>query len=124
MDLTKTKIGKITFNQALEIVMNEFNISQKTELNLESLRSDTKSIYISYCRLTMFYLVRKYCPEIYYKDIGVFFNRYDHSTIIRGIQKIDSIIQGNPARKGSFKGKIASRIVLSALDKINRLQNN
>jgi len=86
-DLTAERIQKM--------VCESFNLS------LEDLKSQTRTKHIVTARQTAMYLIKKNLKKSL-SDIGLLFNKKDHTTVINSIKKVEKLSAENP----EFKNKL------------------
>lgn len=82
------KEKNIDLNSIVKIVVKNYGFT------LSELKSNKRVKSLSLARHISMYLIKKYCAKSL-SDIGAFFNRKDHSTVIHAIEKIENLIKSD-----------------------------
>lgn len=87
--LSDIRLMRVDYKDVLKCVCEHYKVT------LTELRSPNRSNYVATTRQIAMYLLRKLTQRSY-MDVGLFVGRKDHSTVLHGVTKIDSMAKANP----------------------------
>ncbi len=92
--LPKTIKNSVPKNKVIDLHSVVKLIVKNYGFTLSELKSNKRIKAISLARHIAMYLMKKYCDKSLL-DIGIFFNRKDHSTVIHAVEKIEQLMAGD-----------------------------
>lgn len=77
-------------------------VAEKFQLSLEEMKSPTRKKHIVTARQTAMYLIKKHFKKSL-NDIGILFNKKDHTTVLNSIKKVEKLLVEDPGFKALFE---------------------